>query len=477
MYSKRVARLFRKHFDIEDAEGALADLQKNGPGSPQAKAILDGLPAFLKEIDGIFAQGDERLHIAVRNLEISSAELNQANRNLERMRHAQKMEALGKLTGGIAHDFNNLLQIIMGQTESMIRAAKNGFLRKTLFPSQEKHLETILRTAERGAELIEHMLIFAREQPAEPHVVNVNATLKDIESMMRRGLGGQVQLAVNVAPGVPNVYVDKLQLETSVLNIAFNARDAMPEGGLVTVDIMQTKLSGQEKLPQGQQPSAGDYVEIRITDTGTGIPPAVMEKIFDPFFTTKEPGKGTGLGLSLVLGFVNSAGGFINVTSKEGQGAVFNILLPVCTAEQEASATPKVVLKHEKPKEAHLLVIEDNANVRELVSQQLREAGYVITAAENADKALTLLKEGGSYDLVFSDLFMPGKLKGLDIGREFRKVRPELKFLMASGYAETALRKEEGTSLAAVRILKKPYRREVLLDAISNELHGQRGAA
>jgi PAS domain S-box-containing protein len=365
----------------------------------------------------------------------------------DRIRQAEKMEAVGQLTGGIAHDFNNILTVITGTIEILADAVKNE-------PQLAAITRMIDEAASRGADLTQHLLAFARKQPLEPKETDVNTLIIDTAKLMQRTLGEHVEIESVFEDETCPAIVDPNQLATAILNLALNARDAMPDGGKLIIETGMVVLDEHyAKTHSDVRP--GRYAMIAVSDTGTGIPSGMLDKVFNPFFTSKGPGKGTGLGLSMVYGFVKQSAGHIMIYSEEGHGTTIKMYLPPATGTSipaERGQAPKVEGGNET-----ILVVEDDALVRNYVLTQLHSLGYVTLDAGNATEALAIVKAGHPFDLLFTDVIMPG-LNGRQLANEILKIRPEMKVLFTSGYTENAIihhgRLDEG-----VLLLAKPYRK------------------
>jgi PAS domain S-box-containing protein len=376
----------------------------------------------------------------------------------ERIRQAEKMEAIGQLTGGIAHDFNNILTVITGTIEILADAVKG-----------EPQLAAITRmiddAASRGADLTQHLLAFARKQPLEPKITDVNTLIIDTAKLLQRTLGEHVEIESVFEDETCPAIVDPNQLATAILNLALNARDAMPDGGKLIIETGFVTLDDQYAKMQGDV-RPGRYAMIAVSDTGTGIPAAIRDKVFNPFFTSKGPGKGTGLGLSMVYGFVKQSAGHIVIYSEEGHGTTIKMYLPPAMSAPpatESAPAPAVVGGHET-----ILVVEDDTLVRDYVLTQLHSLGYVTLDAANATEALILANNGHTFDLLFTDVIMPG-MNGAQLADEMTKIRPGLKVLFTSGYTENAIihhgRLDEG-----VLLLAKPYRKSDMATMVRKAL-------
>jgi len=378
------------------------------------------------------------------------------------LRHVQKMDAIGQLTGGVAHDFNNILTVITG-TIGILEDAVAG----------EPQLAAIARlideAAERGANLTKHLLAFARKQPLQPLEVDVNSLVLEAAKLLQPTLGEHIEITPLLAEDAWTALADPSQLTTAVLNLALNARDAMPNGGKLALETSNVYLDENYASMQDEV-AAGNYVMIAVSDTGTGIPAALLERVFDPFFTTKEVGKGTGLGLSMVFGFVKQSGGHIKLYSEEGHGTSVKIYLPRATGLNQTAAEALVSVDIEGGSEA-VLVVEDDPLVRRYVMTQIESLGYTTLEAANATDALHVIDNGADIDLLFTDVIMPGHMNGRQLVDEALKRRPGLKTLYTSGYTENAI-VHHGRLDSGVLLLAKPYRKSELARMIRLALGG-----
>jgi PAS domain S-box-containing protein len=355
----------------------------------------------------------------------------------EQLAMSQKMEAIGKLTGGIAHDFNNLLMIIGGNAQTFERL---------LDPKLPRAIEAIQTAAKRGESLTRQLLTFSRRQHLSPTIVDLSASIKNIRPMIESSLRGNIVYNEAIDPAVRPVKVDLAELELAIVNIAVNARDAMPNGGTFTLTVGNVPADGAS----GGDEANGDLVAIQFSDTGVGIPPNLLSKIFDPFFTTKEVGKGTGLGLSQVYGFVHQAGGTINAESKVGQGTTITVYLPSCSEKDIAKDSP--AMDAPRSQRPTVLIVDDSAEVAEVTSSLFEHLGYDTDYRDSADAALKYLAEGTKIDLVFSDIVMPGTIDGVGLAREIRSRYPDLPVLLTTGYSDAAQ-----AAPADLKILRKPF--------------------
>ncbi|HLZ00600.1 MAG TPA: MASE1 domain-containing protein [Bradyrhizobium sp.] len=369
----------------------------------------------------------------------------------EQLAMAQKMEAIGKLTGGIAHDFNNLLMIIGGSAQIFARL---------LDPKLPRAIEAIQNAAKRGESLTRQLLTFSRRQHLSPTVVDLNASIKNMRTMIESSLHGNIVYNENIGDGVLQVKVDLAELELAIVNIAVNARDAMPNGGTFTVSVTDVALQQET----GDYRSGEAFFAIAFSDTGTGIPPHLLSKMFDPFFTTKEVGKGTGLGLSQVYGFAHQAGGTVTADSKVGQGTTITIYLPFSADEQVTGKEPSAARTRTRHSQRQtVLVVDDNADVADVTSSLFEQLGYETVYRDSAAAALELLETGTKIDLVFSDIVMPGTIDGVGLAREIQSRYPNLRIALTTGYSDAAK-----AAPPNLRILRKPFDTEALRDLIQD---------
>ena len=383
-------------------------------------------------------------------------------RSLEEARaalhHAQKLEAVGKLTGGIAHDFNNVLQIISGYLQLMQRDAGEGSLLR-------RQVQRALDAVDRGARLSTRLLTFARRQPLQPVAVELGRLVAGMDELLRGALGGSVTLSVNVPDGLWNTLADRDQLQNVVLNLAINARDAMDGVGSLDITLANTTLFPGSLRSRPDLP-AGDYVMLTMQDSGAGMTPEVRERAFEPFFTTKAEGVGTGLGLSMAYGFVTQSGGHIDIGSAPGAGATVQLYLPRADLQEEgpASTVAEAVVGGTE----NILVVEDDEPVRSAVCAMLQGLGYTVRSAGDAEAALRLLQDGAPADLLFTDVVMPGALRAPDLVRAAQSMRPGLAVLYTSGYTRDAVLHDAAGEEAL--LLRKPYRREQLAQKVREAL-------
>ena len=369
-----------------------------------------------------------------------------------RLRQAQKMEAIGQLTGGVAHDFNNLLQVIGGNLHLLSRDVAG-------MPRAERRIANALAGVARGAKLSSQLLAFSRRQPLEPKVVRVERLIAGMDDMFRRSLGEAVEIETRVGAGLWSTMIDPTQLENALLNLAINARDAMDGRGRLSIDATNAILDDSYCHRHGDA-TPGHYVDVSVTDTGHGMSREIIEQVFEPFFSTKPEGKGTGLGLSMVYGFVHQSGGHIRIDSAPAQGTTIHLFLPRTMEHEppllEPEHTPVVAGGNET-----ILVAEDNEGVRDTVVSMLVELGYRVLKAKDAASAMNVLESGVRIDLLFTDVVMPGEMRGPELAARARERIPGLAVLFTSGYTEDALL-HGGKLEDGIDLLSKPYTAESL---------------
>ena len=379
----------------------------------------------------------------------------------QQLRQAVKMEAVGQLTGGVAHDFNNLLGVIIGNLDIAAEHAAAD-------PAQREIIQEALNGALRGAELTRRLLAFSRKQPLQPAVIDLNHGLPQIAGMLRRTLGEQVTVELHPDPGLWPVKVDPAQLDEAILNLAINARDAMPKGGTISIETHNVRL---DRAYTAANPDAtpGEHIQLSISDTGAGMSPQVIERCFEPFFTTKGIEKGTGLGLSMVYGFVRQSGGHIKIYSEVGHGTTAKIYLPRSDGGSVADVRPAAADRAPAPGTELVLMVEDNKDLRTVTLKQLIDLGYRTLDAENARVALNILAERPDIDLLFTDIVMPGGMTGTELAREARRLYPKLKILLTSGYTARAMA-NGFHDIEGLELLNKPFRKRELAQRLRSVL-------
>ena len=356
------------------------------------------------------------------------------------LRQAQRMEAIGQLTGGVAHDFNNILMIVKGNVHRLRRDLTE--------PKVVRKLDMIETASQRGETLVRQLLTFSRKQNLSPQVIDLAGRVRDFRSLLAPSLRGDIEIRIDVPETIAPVRVDQSELELAVLNLAVNARDAMPNGGVIEICVRPVRLRGDAAHDKLE----GEFVALSIGDTGCGIERDAIAKIFEPFFTTKDVGKGTGLGLSQVYGFAKQSGGTVTVSSRVGQGAVFTLYLPR-SHEQPQRSAPVRAGDTESVAAGTVLVVEDNTEVADIATALLNELGYQVTRVASAQTALEVLRSGEQFDLVFSDVVMPGGMNGVELAHQIGKDYPNLPVVLTTGYYN-AVEKPLPRGLPVVR---KPY--------------------
>jgi PAS domain S-box-containing protein len=367
----------------------------------------------------------------------------------ERLRLAQKIEALGQLTGGVAHDFNNLLQVISSGLQVVARQSD---------PQRRERIFTSMKQAvDRGARLCRQLLAFSRRQALKPVAVDLERLIREMGELLNRGLRSDLQIQTAFAEGLWAVEVDPGELELVILNLALNARDAMPNGGRIEVSARNCSALADHDL-------SGDFVRLDIADSGVGMTPDVLVHAFEPFFTTKEVGSGSGLGLAQAHGFAKASGGVVRIASTPGHGTVVSLFLPR-TLKVPAFSPHLMSQASDQPISAgQVLVVEDDDEVAALTVEMIHQLGYDTTRVASAEAALGALADRRSVDIVFSDIMMPGRMDGVELAQEIRRRRPNLPVLLTSGYAEGARR---NAGAQEIKIIPKPYRIDELRDALA----------
>jgi PAS domain S-box-containing protein len=388
----------------------------------------------------------------------------------EELRQSQKMEAIGQLTGGVAHDFNNLLTLVIGGLDLIDRQ----------LPSQpagpgtdriRRARDAAMEGAKRAAKLTQHLLAFARRQPLQARVIELNRLITEISDMLRRTLGEQVQLETVLGAGLWSVETDPVQLENAILNLAVNARDAMPGGGKLTIETHNASLDDSyvAGIPEGLPP--GQYVMVAVSDTGSGMDSEIRQKVFEPFFTTKEAGKGTGLGLSQVYGFVRQTGGHVRIYSELGVGTTVKIYLPRTRSEVLPAETGNRQGAAALNGDETILVVEDQDELRDHITGILSELGYRVAASADGAEALRLIAEREDFDLLLTDVVLPGGMNGRELSNRALRLRPGLKILFMTGYTHNAI-VHDGRLDADVALISKPFTFDQLAAKVRAQLDG-----
>jgi signal transduction histidine kinase/CheY-like chemotaxis protein len=421
----------------------LGDLSARIP-APHPRGELGGLMALLNGT----AASLEHQRVAI-------DELNQ------KLSQSQKMEAMGQLTGGVAHDFNNLLTVILGNSE---------YLAEKLIANKELHriADSIATAAERGSDLTRSLLAFARKQPLMPQDIDIGQKILGMEQLLRRTLGEHIECEFLLDSELWPSSVDPGQLASALLNLVLNARDAMPEGGRLVVEVRNISLD-ESDLDVNGEARPGDYVMVAVTDTGSGMNAEVAGRAFEPFFTTKEVGKGTGLGLSMVYGFAKQSGGSMQIRTAPGHGTAVKLFFPRLDALHVNAAPPLDQVTLPAGNET-ILVVEDDDMVRSYVEKELGELGYRVIVARNGREALEILRKPDEIQLLFTDVVMPGGMFGPELAKQALRLRPDLKILFTSGYSEQPVQPLDGMD---AKILNKPYRRNDLASMLRSVLKGK----
>jgi PAS domain S-box-containing protein len=423
---------------------------------------LSGEPVDRKEMIIRPADGRKPLHVMVsaRPLRDSTGgvggasivyhDITDVQETERKLQQAQKLEAIGKLTGGVAHDFNNMLTVISGTMEVLLDELKGN-------PEALQTAALVNQAADRCAELIQHLLAFARKQPLRPRNVDINNTVLDIAKLLRPTLGEHVEIDAILEPEIATAHVDSSQLANSLVNMAINARDAMPHGGKLLLETRNVVLD-EAYAQANPDVTPGPYLMLAVSDTGVGMSAALRDRAFEPFFTTKDSGKGSGLGLSMVYGFVKQSGGHIKIYSEEGHGTTIRLYLPPARVVENVPAPPVAPILSGSET---ILVVEDDALVRDFVVAQLQSLGYKTIAAADGREALSHVQSGAAFDLLFTDVILPGGINGRELADEVAKRRPGTRVLYTSGYTDNAI-EHHGRLDEGVLLLSKPYRKSQL---------------
>ncbi|WP_439599126.1 PAS domain S-box protein [Falsiroseomonas sp.] len=424
--------------------GQIEQRRKDG-----SRLVADGAWTLVRD-----AEGRPRAILAVNTNITERLDLEQ------KLRQSQRLEAIGQLTGGVAHDFNNLLTVILGNSEMLAESLEHA-------PDLRQMAEMNMAAAERGAALTSRLLAFSRRQALDPKVIDVNQLLAGLHQMLQRTLGEHVEVEIAPAAELWPALIDPPQLENAVLNLCINARDAMPEGGRLMIETANVHLDAAYAEAEGEV-TPGEYVLVAVSDTGTGMTPEVVARAFEPFFTTKEVGQGSGLGLSMVFGFMKQSGGHVKIYSEPGHGTAVKVYVPRAGTSQPRAASGA---EGEVPRGGteKLLVVEDDPLVRDHVAAQLRELGYRVVMAGHAAAALDALWLHDDFDLLFTDVVMPGGMNGPALAQEAQRIRPGLRVLFTSGYTENGI-VHHGRLDPGVQLLNKPYRRRDLAEKVRQAL-------
>ncbi len=425
-----------------------------GIGREVAGRRKDGTIFPLELAVGQMQKGGEHAFVGIMR---DVSERREAEKARDQLRHAQKMEALGQLTGGIAHDFNNLLAIIIGNLDLLSEQLADDNLRTFLEPSIDAAL--------RGSELTQQLLAFGRKQALQPKILSINELLLRFSSLAQRALGERIEVKLATTANLWPVRIDPGQLENALLNLAVNARDAMPDGGKLIFETANITLD-ETYVATNPEIVPGDYAMIAVSDSGTGMSPEILSQVFEPFFTTKETGRGSGLGLSMVYGFVKQSAGHVKIYSEQGQGTSVKIYLPRADGGTDSVAESKSPASLVPPSLAKLvLVVEDNPSVLKLTSTMVESLGYAVLTATNGNEALAIITERPAIDVLMTDVMLPGEINGPALAERAVTLRPQIKVLFNSGYAEQAIF-ERGLLDKHVQLLSKPFRKPQLAEKL-----------
>lgn len=402
---------------------------------------------------GEFDEGGEKLFTGIIH------DLTQRMEAEHALRQAQKIEAIGQLTGGVAHDFNNLLTVIIGNLELLM-----------LEPELKRHqrsLDAIMKAAELGESLTSRLLAFARRTPLEPKSIDLNKLILDLTQMLERVIGTSISLSTSLDQSAWTVKVDPDQFQTALVNLAINARDAMPHGGRLVVETWNFQMD--QMMKEELKVQLGNYVAVSVTDTGCGMSQDVVHRVFEPFYTTKPVGAGTGLGLSMVYGFTKQSGGDVTIYSQVGKGTTVNLFLPRHMETEPLTARSEPVAPVGSPSGETVLVVEDNDQVRLLMQARLEALGYGVIVANHGPAAVVALKTHPGVDLVLTDLVMPGGMSGYEVAEHVQSHYPHIPVLITSGYAEELVNRDNLAS-QNLKLLRKPVRQFTLAQAIRDAI-------
>jgi signal transduction histidine kinase/CheY-like chemotaxis protein len=463
--SEASGNLIRVHSTINQAGQHIGtvylDVDREAPSRRIARyLVLAGFFVLAALVVATLGLAQSQLSRANRELADRAEALAQSNELLEEqmeerakaeeeLRQSQKMQALGQLTGGIAHDFNNLLTVIQGSADMLCRPKLDETKRI-------RFAQAIVQAASNAASLTSQLLAFARRQPLKPEQIDVNSLIREMEDLIARTVGERIKVVVNLGPRSCRIEVDRPQLQSAILNITSNARDAMPNGGVLTISTSTVAGEGEAKM-----------VEIRISDTGTGMDAETADRVFEPFFTTKGTGKGTGLGLSQVYGFASQSGGDVRVESEPGKGTSLSLILPCVEVTGPAADGPRASVAAEQPP-ASILIVEDNEEVGAFAETLLSELGHKVTRASSGEEALDLAR-AQQFDIVLSDVIMPG-MGGLKLAQMLREEQPQLPVVLATGYSQEITE----TGSGGRPVILKPYRLATLSEALASAMQAGR---
>ena len=453
---KDLAHPEEREFLMQSFEEALEGESEKWSGKYRIRRA-DGTYARVSDETLIMRDDDGRAVRAIGGIRDLTKELELENQ----IARAQRLDSIGQLTGGIAHDFNNLLTVILGNAELMTEMLEESHPARQL-------AEMVQSAAQRGSELTNRLLAFARRQALEPEPTDIARLINEMKPLLRQSLSADINLRIQHAEQLWSAQIDPVQLESSLLNLVINGRDAMPKGGYLQISTSNVVLeSGDIEVLADLAP--GEYVEISVTDTGIGIKPEHLDMIFQPFFTTKPKGKGTGLGLAMVWGFIKQSRGHVQIETEAGSGSTVRMYLPRVRHSTDDLSRERLAEPSTAPDSARILIVEDDELVLTHARRLLDSMGYEVTCAECGDVALELLKADPDFDLLFTDIIMPGALNGPALARKARDLVPDIRILFTSGYTEDAVSHHDLPG-STPRLLHKPYRRQELADKVSEAL-------
>ena len=458
---------YAHQYRVKSADGVYHWIEANGRVELNSEGVGVRFPGVLIDVDEGRAVKAERDRVAAALRELNATlekrieeRTSELMRTEAQLRQAQKMEAVGQLTGGLAHDFNNLLAGVAGALELSGKRLAQG-----RFADVEKYHAAAQGAVQRAAALTHRLLAFSRRQTLDQKPTDVNALVDGMTDLIQRTIGPAVQLEVRARNGLWPALVDASQLENALLNLCINARDAMPDGGRIT--IATSNITIDERAAEAQDVSPGEYLTMSVSDTGTGMSPELVARVFEPFFTTKPIGEGTGLGLSMIYGFAKQSGGQVRIHSHVGQGTTVTLHLPRYEGQLAVEVTEKDAAQdHEARQGETVLVVDDEGTVRMLITDVMKELGYSVIEAADSLAALRLLQSGADIDLMISDVGLPGGMNGRQLADAARQTRPDLRVLFVTGYAEAAVIGSD-TLPAGTRLLTKPF----AIDALTARVH------
>lgn len=429
----------------------------------ESKTILSG-----NTVTGVSKQGEEikleasQAHISLTNEDMTAiavTDVTQRNKMDKTLRRAQKMDAVGQLCGGISHDFNNILNIILGNIDLLDLRINDESLKK--------YTSTIRKSTRRAADLTNKLLGFSRDQPTELSITNINDVINDLKGLIARSLTPEVEVYYHLEGDLKPVNIDIGDFEDSLINLVLNARDAMPEGGKLTIET-RNRLLDESYCAQHHGTTPGEHVELCVSDNGQGISSEQIEHVFEPFYTTKEKGKGTGLGLAMVFGFISRSKATINIYSEENIGTAFKMYFPVSVRKQENVKDNNAESIMPRGNET-ILVVDDEEGLRNLAQETLQNLGYTVLTANDASQAIDIYSNNRNIDLLFTDVVMPGGVNGYQLAEQLIELEPELKILLTSGYTEKALSNNEKEKFNS-SLITKPYNLTLLAEQVRNTL-------